>query len=157
MATAEAVGSEGFARTLKAFSGIAGKRVDFVMRKLAFDALDEIFRRSPVDTGRFRASWRVSLDSADLSVEPPAEEGATSALPLGAPAAGEALKQFSEIKAEVKRDRTIVISNNLPYAIPIEEGHSQQAPAGVIEITFFAINLRLTRAIAASRAAVPDA
>lgn len=154
---AQAVGAKGFARTLEAFSGIAGRRVDFVMRKLAFDALDGMFRRSPVDTGRFRASWRVSLDSADLSVAEPLPEGTKSSKPQGTPVEGDALAQFGNIKPEVKRDRTIVISNNLPYAVEIENQHSPQAPAGVLEITFFEVSLRLTRAIAASQAAVPDA
>lgn len=155
MATAKAVGAKSFARTLEAFSGVAGKRVDLIMRKLAFDALDGMFRRSPVDTGRFRASWRVSLDKADLSVAP--ESGTDSPARQGTGPDGEAQKQFNAIKPEVKRDRTIVMSNNLPYAKRLEDGYSPQAPAGIVEITFFQVTLRLSRAIAAAQIEVPDA
>ncbi len=157
MAAAKAVGAKTFARTLEAFSGIAGKRVDFTMRKLAFDALDGMFRRSPVDTGRFRGSWRVSLDSADLSVAPPLSRGTKSSKPKGAPVDGEVLAQFNALKATVKRDRTIVISNNLPYAGELEDGSSAQARADILRPTFVEIETGLNAAIAASKAAIPDA
>lgn len=157
MAAAKAVGAKTFARTLEAFSGIAGKRVDFVMRKLAFDALDGMFRRSPVDTGRFRASWRVSLDSADLSVAPPMASGTKASKPRGTPVDGEVLAGFNAVKTTVKRDRTIVISNNLPYAADLEDGGSPQARAGILRPTFVEVETGLNAAIAASKAAVPDA
>lgn len=155
MATAKAVGAENFARTIQSFSGVAGKRVDLIMRKLVFDALDGMFRRSPVDTGRFRASFRVSLDKADLSVAEVSD--VSSPKRFGSGPDGDALNQFNALKPEVKRDRTIVISNNLPYAQRLEDGYSTQAPAGVVEITFFQVTLRLSRAIAAAQIEVPDA
>lgn len=157
MAAAKAVGAKSFARTLEAFSGIAGKRVDFVMRKLAFDALDGMFRRSPVDTGRFRASWRVSLDTADLSVDEKFDKNTKTSLPKGAPLEGEVLAGFNALKTTVKRDRTIVISNNLPYAAVLEDGGSPQARAGILRPTFVEVETGLNAAIAASKAAVPDA
>ena len=35
---------------------------DQIVRKIAFDVVAEVAERVPVDTGRLRAGWRVSLD-----------------------------------------------------------------------------------------------
>jgi hypothetical protein len=35
---------------------------DQIIRKLAFDVVADVAERVPVDTGRYRAGWRVSLD-----------------------------------------------------------------------------------------------
>lgn len=156
MAKAEAKGANKYARTLEAFADLTGLRTSIVMRKLAFDGLDGVFRRSPVDTGRFRASWRVSLDSADLSVEPPSESKASQ--PKGSPLSGPALQQLNAINfGKGKRDQTIVISNNLPYAQQLEDGRSAQAPDGVLKPTFVELEARLNAAIASSKQGARDA
>lgn len=152
--------AKGFARTLEAFSGIAGVRIDFVMRKLAFDALDSVLRRSPVDTGRFRGSWRVSLDTPDLSVDEPikAAPGSKAKQPAGQGATGNApaVASLLALNREVKKNRTIIISNNLGYGKYLEQGSSPQAPDGIVEPTFVLMQSRLDAAIAASKREVPD-
>lgn len=97
-----------------------------VVKKLAFDAFAGVLRRSPVDTGRFRGSWRIAVDQTDLSVAPadpkvPAPDGGALAnAKLGG----------------VKWGQSVMISNNLPYGPALENGHSGQAPQGVLKITF---------------------
>lgn len=90
------------------------------VRKLTLDTLLEVLNRSPVDTGRFRANWRVAAGSPDRRTDDstrPADPAALVAPVFSTPGL---------IPEEVW------ISNNLPYALPLERGHSSQQPAGVV-------------------------
>ena len=89
-----------------------------VIRKVAIDASVKILERSPVDTGRFRASWRFNEGSVDDTVAPP---GPNSVPSVSIP--------------QLSGEEPFYISNSLPYAIALEEGHSQQAPLGIVGIT----------------------
>ncbi|VVO79601.1 hypothetical protein PS870_01722 [Pseudomonas fluorescens] len=74
--------------------------------------------------GRFRANWNFSIGSVDNSfrVHPdPTGSEATARLVAGA--------------IEFKAGETAFIVNNLPYAIPLEFGHSTQAPGGMVRVT----------------------
>lgn len=74
--------------------------------------------------GRFRANWNFSIGSVDNSfrIHPdPTGAGATARLVAGA--------------IEFKAGQTAFIVNNLPYAIPLEFGHSTQAPGGMVRVT----------------------
>lgn len=91
------------------------------------DVAGAIFRAavklSPVYTGAFRASWRVSLNEARTDVT----NGRNPANPIRG-AAFRWPKGF-------KLGDTVVISNNQPYAELIEYwGWSKQAPYGVLRV-----------------------
>lgn len=73
--------------------------------------------------GRFRSNWQLTV---------------------GAPAAGEideiesAGETIAKIVAgagDLSAGEVAYIVNNLPYAIPLEYGHSTQAPAGMVRVT----------------------
>lgn len=149
---------QAYSNSIRKFTDIAGLRVDVVMRKLTFDGLAGIFRRSPVDTGRFRASWRVSLGAADLTVEPEDFDSGGVAT-KGGGVQGRALQQVKALRfgSQISRDQIIVLSNNLPYAEELERGSSDQAPAGVVAPTFVELQSGLDRAIAAAKREAPDA
>lgn len=90
------------------------------------EVIGRVFRTavkiSPVYTGSFRASWRVSYNTPreDVTV------GGTPEAPLrGA--------SFRWPKGFNLGD-TIIISNNLPYAERLEYGWSKQAPTGVLRL-----------------------
>ena len=73
---------------------------------------------------RFRANWNFSIGSVDNSfrIHPdPTGTEATARLVAGA--------------IEFKAGQTAFIVNNLPYAIPLEFGHSTQAPGGMVRVT----------------------
>ncbi len=74
--------------------------------------------------GRFRANWNFSIGSVDNSfrIHPdPTGTEATARLVAGV--------------IEFKAGQTAFIVNNLPYAIPLEFGHSTQAPGGMVRVT----------------------
>jgi len=45
------------------------------------------------------------------------------------------LRGHWQISPNIMLGKKTYISNNLPYAIPIEDGHSKQAPTGMVKVT----------------------
>ena len=85
--------------------------------------------RSPVDTGAYRNSHRVSLNSADKSQ-----------VPIGTNKNGsEALADGAAKIATLKLGGMLYVQNNLPYGMKLENGHSKQAPLGVYKLAFLSI------------------
>lgn len=131
-----------------------------VVKKLAFDAYAGVIRRTPVDTGRARASWQLALDAPNLSVAAEVVGGGVGfaakreekvskvgVLPNASASSGNAaLLGFTW-------GRTIYISNNLPYIVPLENGSSTQAPYGMVRLTMIEIEGSLQGAVDAVRAA----
>ncbi len=112
----------------------AAKAVDMhisdFMRWLVLRILTGFIQRSPVDTGRFRASWRVGNGAPSDDVHAPVAKGTNiSTDPSQAVAA--AASTFDGRKTA----NSIFITNSLPYAIRLEEGWSGQAPNGMVAIT----------------------
>lgn len=74
--------------------------------------------------GRFRGNWQFSIDSpADGELDAVDPSGNSAAAALRAQVSGLTIGQ------------TAYIVNNLPYAIPLEYGHSKQAPHGMVRVT----------------------
>lgn len=103
-------------------------------RNMSLAVFETVIERSPIWTGRFRASNRIAVGSADESVHPglpnppewPQQPGNVIARPR--PSAARARL------AQLKPFQMIVVSNNLSYAQELENGSSRQAPSGVYEI-----------------------
>lgn len=121
-----------FAGQLEAFRQATGLKMSTIIRKLAFDGFAGVVRKSPVDTGRFRANWRVAIGNPDLTTD---LTGSVWAIPTGQPpTGGEQAKAMSAL-SKVRDGSVVYITNNLPYAEPLENGHSKQAPLGMLRIT----------------------
>ncbi len=91
-----------------------------VLKKIAFDAYTGVTKKSPVDTGRFRASWQLGVNTVDLTTASEGKEhGGTKGVagPRLVPSGTSAIKWGDEIN----------ITNNLPYARDLENGSSKQA------------------------------
>ena len=103
-------------------------RAEKVVGKIALDLLSGVILRSPVDTGRFRANWRLAIGNIDLSAvqEPDLPTTNQSAI----------LTAATAVLANYKLGDTIFISNNTEYALELEAGRSTQAPTGVLGVTF---------------------
>lgn len=74
--------------------------------------------------GRFRGNWMFSIGSPDTSIvnQPDANGSRSTARIING------ALQFNA-------GDTAFITNSLPYAIPLEYGHSTQAPNGMVRIT----------------------
>lgn len=81
---------------------------------------------TPVDTGRARASWIMSEGEPSTFVQPPGKYAGP-----GAP-----------INPTGKQ--SVFIVSNLDYIEPLEHGHSQQAPQGMVRLSIAEVSARIT-------------
>lgn len=108
--------------------------------KLALDMLRGVVMRTPVDTGRARGNWQVSLDQpvdgelegVDQSGSRTIENGAK--VIQGAGQQRNAAGQFLS-SVDPSAFRVIWISNNVAYIQLLESGSSKQAPSGMVRRT----------------------
>ena len=94
--------------------------VDTGMRRIALAVNQTLVLATPVDTGRARANWRVSIDR-----EVAGEVGHTSPQVT-----------LNENKATIERYKgpaPIIVQNNVPYIGALNNGSSAQAPAGFVQ------------------------
>ena len=102
--------------------------VGVARRRIALQVWTGVVKMSPVDTGRFRASWQLTEGHTDTSVKPEGTHGYPPPPSMwGDPGS------FS----------VTWITNNLPYAVPLEEGHSGQAPYGMVRVTLASVEAQL--------------
>ena len=113
-----------FAIDLEKFSAKTERRIDKVIRWVGLELLRRIIMRSPVDTGRFRGNWHVTLNDAP-------REATLVIDPIGSTT----IEEGDRVISGFDLGDSIFIVNNLAYAEALERGHSQQAPAGMVAIT----------------------
>jgi hypothetical protein len=110
------------ARTIRV--GEIGRYCEDQMEKLLRAAVletDSLLKQaSPVDTGRFRASWQVGENAAPGGIASP------GSYPAAAP--------LSRIGyGQEKVGNIYSVHNNLPYAEPLANGSSKQASPGWVQ------------------------
>jgi hypothetical protein len=110
-----------FAGDIHKFTIKTNLAADKVLRGTVLGLFGNIIQRTPVDTGRLRSNWQVSIGSypAETVTQTPAIAVTKGNAEIG--------------KAQMKD--SIYIVNNLPYAHVIELGSSKQAPQGMISVT----------------------
>lgn len=97
-------------------------------KEVSLFALDRIVKSTPVDTGLARANWQLRRTVAETVVQE-VDPAGTRAIVTGTAA----------LKAIKAAFGTIWIFNNLDYIVRLEEGSSQQAPAGMVAANIPAI------------------
>jgi hypothetical protein len=96
-----------------------GLGVAQVMQKITVDLQANIAQRTPVDTGRARSSWITTVDQPSDDVPPEGAGGNPPPVPVGS----------------IDHKKTVFIVSNLDYIEALENGHSQQAPAGMVAVS----------------------
>jgi hypothetical protein len=140
-----------FTRDITRFVEKSKVSADIVLRKIALDAFGRIITKSPVDTGRFRGNWNVAIGTADLSTTDEAPQKSKGTKKGQAPTGMEIAFSEGTILG-AKFGDTIRITNNLPYALRIEnESWSGQAPSGVLKISFDEIRESIGASVASVR------
>lgn len=113
-----------------------GRRVETganeLKRKVALVVDREVVMETPVDTGRARSNWIVSLTAPILSTQEPYAPGEKLGKGEGANAAA-AMEQAQLVISAVKSGDDIYISNNVHYIGLLNEGTSAQAPSGFVQ------------------------
>ena len=92
------------------------------------EALRRLVQRTPVDTGRARGNWQVWPHTTDrLRVRENRFD----------PSGALSIRLGTRLITTVVRAYTVTwIANGLPYIVELEKGHSRQAPAGMVGLTY---------------------
>ena len=105
-----------FGKDVEKWAESAGESLQDVIEGTALSMYTSVIKRSPIDKGTFRGNWRINAgyidDIVDDSTQP---------------------EMNPNLSAKV--GESIYISNSLPYAVALEEGHSKQAPLGIVAVT----------------------
>jgi len=113
-----------FASQVRSFAVKSEKAVDQTVRAVTFALFSEVIDRSPVDTGRLKGNWQVSIGtpvSGTLTVTD--KDGGTTKTRMAGGIGGWGSVTY--------------MANNLPYANRIEyDGWSHtKAPAGMVRVS----------------------
>ena len=96
-----------------------------IFRGTALDVMTRVIKRTPVDQGTARGNWMATINSPSKELNEKVKDKS------GAKAIGLA-KRTAE---KAKLGNRIYLINNLPYIKPLEDGHSDQRPAGMVKVT----------------------
>lgn len=120
-----------FARRIRERGRQVEEGVNEIVKKTAIVADREVVLSTPVDTGRARSNWLLSLGGPSTSeIEAYAKgKGGSS----GAANANAAMAQAQSAVRGRRPEQDVYISNNLPYIGRLNDGWSAQAPAGFVQ------------------------
>lgn len=118
--------SGAFTLDLTKFKTKVGVKATAVVRRVAYDAFNGTVRKTPVDTGRARANWIPGIGTMPTGV-------------VGAFTQDTSMQAIKDVVSKVVAGESIFLANNLPYIVPLENGHSQQAPSGMVHLTMLEI------------------
>lgn len=111
-----------------------------ILRKVAMDMFTRVVMRSPVDTGRFRGHWVATIGTPSSALTGRIDPSGAKSVALAA-----------SVAMKVKIGQSIFLCNNLPYALPLEYGHSKQAPAGMVRVAVAEFQNLVTKAARSAR------
>lgn len=101
-------------------------------REIVQEVNRKLVKRSPVDTGRFRGNWYVSINTPDRTVSEGTDKNGDKTIERG-----------ERVINRLEIGNIAIISNNLPYAVMLEYGWSKQAPNGMAAITLEEVKAKL--------------
>jgi hypothetical protein len=127
-----------FSENLRAFVAKAKGNEELVLRKVVLQLEISLVMKSPVDTGRFRANWQIGYDQVNASTDAAPD-------PTGEAAIARAQAALQGIQV----GGIVYLTNSLPYARPLEYGHSKQAPTGMVRETVVEFGRYLEQAVGA--------
>lgn len=113
-----------FSESLAAFAKQTKEAIDDVFREVVIEIGTSVIRLSPVDTGRFKGNWQFTVGA-------PSNQSVDTFDKAGHETIAALVAEVSRLEA----GQVAYIVNNLVYGVPLEYGHSDQAPAGMVQIT----------------------
>ena len=126
-----------FEAQLEDFRELAMAAIEQTIQDIVIQIGESLINLSPVDTGRFKANWQFTIGApANSSLIATDKEGdATIA------------KLIAAVNA-LEPGQVAYIVNTLIYAIPLEYGHSQKAPNGMVRLTIAEFERIVAEAVA---------
>lgn len=112
-------------KDMKAKADRVADNADRLVRRCALAIDAAVVLATPVDTGRARANWQVEIGAVPTGVVEPTDKSGASAINK----AKDTIASYNGNAA----DKSVYITNNLPYIERLNDGWSAQAPAGFVE------------------------
>lgn len=139
------------------------EKTNIAVRKVGFEILSRVVKKTPVDQGRARSNWFATVNnpSSDTTEQSDKSGGATINREIG-----------NILRFDCFKDDALYITNNLPYIRVLEYGgypnpplrgswdkksksfvvkssggYSKQAPAGMVRVTLAEIDDILNKAV----------
>lgn len=117
--------SRGWSTPPSLFTGVVEEQLALRVRTISMEILQLVLLAAPVDTGRFKGNNIVSIGAPVYTT-----------LDVVDPSGGETLARGLSAMSGLEPYTQVFIQNNLVYAVPLEDGHSKQAPAGIYGVSF---------------------
>lgn len=117
---------------VRQFQRLVPQRAAYVKKMAGIMAYERLSRQAPVLTGRYRWGFNPSVNGIDYAVPPPAPKqdrntGTQVYYPYDSARARKAFMKVSLTD-------TLIVSNSVPYAEALENGHSKKAPNGIFRV-----------------------
>ena len=128
-----------FAIDVSKFGAKTEQQISLAVRKIALDLFTRVIMRSPVDTGRFRANWQTTVGERATGTREAFDKGPVLPGGIGAAAGSVAAQEALEVVTRAPLGPDLWLANNLPYAVPLENGHSPQAPGGMVKLSMLEV------------------
>lgn len=116
----------GFANRMRVVATAVPNRADVLVRQVTLAVAATVVKRTPVDTGRAKGNWQANLGAPAAGALPKPPGGPAQAV-------NRAMERANEVAAAYRGGVDVHITNNLPYIQRLNEGSSDQAPAGFVE------------------------
>lgn len=124
-----------FSADISRFVAQAKGAVDEATRRATVLLAQGVVLKSPVDTGRFRGNWMFGSGAVPRGVSEVVD------------ASGQAtLARLIALIGKSSAGGVTYLSNNLPYAVRLENGWSDQAPQGMVRLTSMEFQHYVTQA-----------
>lgn len=121
----------------KQFGAKVASRSLAVAQDVATELAAKVIVRTPEDTSRARANWGAELNSIPQEFDESKRD----------PGGQASMERAKAIAAQMRLGSVFVIANSAPYIGRLENGYSQQAPAGMRDITVAEFPRIVARAI----------
>jgi hypothetical protein len=123
------------ARTIRVadIGDYASQQMEKLLRVAVLETDSRLKQASPVDTGRFRVSWQVGENAAGSYDGGPQQEPSNADRSKTSPPGGLIVPLRRMNYQQEKLGNIYSVHNNLPYAEPLANGSSKQAPAGWVQ------------------------
>lgn len=100
------------------------QKIDDVLQTIVIQIGRTLVTLSPVDTGRFRGNWQLSIDA-----------GTNASLVRQDPSGYATISDITSTANRFTVGQVAYIQNHLLYGEDLEYGSSRQAPDGVVRVT----------------------
>jgi len=115
-----------FNQVVRAFGEqVVPRLVQTAQKKVCFDGARKLIKRTPVKHGRARGGWQVAIGNRP--------QGQVERLD---PSGDATIAAANAVIEKIVPFCVCHITNNVDYILDLENGHSAQAPNGMLAVTF---------------------